>query len=186
MIALTKRERVLASGLAVAVGAVALYASVIRPTAHRIETLERVIPEKQRELHALEDKSVEYLALCKEYTDLRTKAAAQDPNFQLLPYLEKLIDRHGLTRSVTTIAPHVVDLQPDYSETIVQIELEGVSLKQLVGLLEEIETSEVCTRIGSLHIRKDAADETLLDSAIEIHSPQPRRSPMAAGADRRP
>ena len=91
MIVLTKRERLLALGLTAGISVLSLYAMVIRPTYHRIQTLERIIPEKQRELHALEAKSVEYIALCKGFEDFRAKAAAQDPNFQLLPYLETLL-----------------------------------------------------------------------------------------------
>jgi len=179
MIALTKRERLLALGLAAAVTVSSLYAVVIRPTYHRIQTLERIIPEKQSELHALEAKSVEYTALCKGFEDLRAEAAAQDPNFQLLPYLEELLDKHGLTKNVVTMAPDALQLQPDYSETVVKIELDGVSLRQLVGFLKEIEASQVCTQIGSLHIRKNPTSDALLDSTVEIHGPQPGQNPVA-------
>jgi len=179
MITLTKRERLLALGLAAATGVLSLYALVIRPTYHRIQTLERIIPEKQAELHALEAKSVEYLALCKGFEDFRTKASAQDPNFQLLPYLEALTEKHRLTKNIVTMAPDALQLQPDYSTTVVRIELDGVALKQLVGFLKEIETSEPCVRVGSLHIRKNLTDDALLDSTVEIRGPQPGERPVA-------
>jgi type II secretory pathway component PulM len=179
MIVLTKRERFLALGLAAAISASALYAVVIRPTYHRIQTLDRIIPEKQSELHALEAKSVEYTALCKGFEDFRAKAAAQDPNFQLLPYLETLLDKYGLAKNVVTMGPNALQLQPDYSETVVKIELDGVAIKPLVGFLKEIETSKACAQIGSLHIRKNPTDNALVDSTIEIYGPQPGRDPVA-------
>ena len=179
MIALTKRERLLALGLAAAMSVSCLYAVVIRPTGQRIQTLERVIPEKQSELHSLEAKSVEYTTLCKGFEDFQAKAAAQDPNFQLLPYLETLLGKYGLTKNVVSMGPAALQLPGDYSETVVQIELDGVAMKPLVGFLKEIETSNACTQIGSLHIRKNATDEVLLDSTIEIHGPQPRQHPVA-------
>jgi type II secretory pathway component PulM len=181
MIVLTERERLLALGLAAAISVSSLYALVIRPTHHRIQTLERIIPEKQSELHALEAKSVEYLALCKGYEDFRAKTAAQDPNFQLLPYLEELLKRHGLDKNLVKMAPDNLQLQPDYSETIVKIDLDGVPLKQLVGFLKEIETSDVYARVGSLHISKNRTDGALLDSTIEIHGSQPSRDSVAFG-----
>ena len=183
MIVLTKRERLLALSLAAALSASCLYAVVIRPTCHRIQTLERIIPEKQTELHSLEAKSVEYTALCKGFENFRAKAAAQDPNFQLLPYLEELLKKHRLDRNVVHMAPDTPQLQPDYSETVVKIELDGVAMKPLVGFLTEIETSKVCTQIGSLHIRKNPTDEVLVDSTIEIHGPQPGRDPIALDVD---
>lgn len=185
MIALTQRERLLGLSLAAALSASCLYAVVIRPTYHRIQTLERIIPEKQSELHALEAKSVEYTALCKGFEDFRAKAAAQDPNFRLLPYLENLLDKHGLTKNIVNMAPDALQLQPDYSETVVKITLDGVSLKQLVGFLKEVESSTACTQIGSLHIRKNPTDEVLLDSTVEIHGRQPGQDPVALDLEER-
>jgi type II secretory pathway component PulM len=186
MIVLTKRERWLGLGLAAVVSVSCLYAVVIRPTCHRIQTLERIIPDKQNELHALEAKSVEYTTLCKGFEDFRAKAAAQDPNFELPTYLETLLDKHGLTKNIVTMAPDVLQLRPDYSETVVKIELDGVSLKQLVGFLKEIETSQVCTQIGSLHISRNLTDDSLLDSTVEIHGPQPGQSPVAINIEGHP
>ena len=184
MIVLTKRERTLALGLAAAIGVSALYAVVIRPTCYRIQTLERIIPEKQSELHALEAKSVEYTAMRKGFEDFQAKAAAQDPNFRLLPYLETLLDKHGLGKNVVNMAPDALQLQGGYSETVVKIEMDGVSLKQLVGFLKEIEASQICAQVGSLHIRKNATSDSLLDSTIEIHGPQSGQRPLAVNVER--
>jgi type II secretory pathway component PulM len=185
MVRLTTRERLLAGGLAVAVGVWLLYAVAIKPTCRRIRTLERVIPEKQAELHTLQAKSVEYAALRKDFEDFRAGAGTQDPDFQLLPYLEKLIKKHGLDRNLADMAPHTVEVEPGYSETVVRIVLQGISLKQLVGLLKEIEASEACAQIGSLHIHRDPEVAMLLDSTVEIHSAQSGRSGLAMGLDER-
>ena len=189
MISLTKREQWLAAVLALSLGAAALYTTAVKPASHRIRTLERMIPAKQSELHALEAESAEYLALCKEYEDFHSRAASQDPDFQVLPYLESLIERHGLAGHVVTMAPDAIQLRSDCSETIVKIELDGLSLAQLVRLIREIEASEACTQIASLHIRRSPADEALLDSTIEIHSPQPLQvltNPAPVDAPARP
>jgi len=186
MVALTTRERLLAVGLTATVGVWLLYAVAIKPTCRRIRTLERVIPEKQAELHTLQAKSIEYVALHKDFEDSRTRAGAQDPNFQLLPYLEKLIKRHGLDKNIAAdMAPHTVEVEPGYSETVVRIELQGISLKQLVGLLKEIEASAACAQIGSLHIHRDPEVETLLDSTVEIHSPQSAQGSTVASLNER-
>jgi hypothetical protein len=179
MIVLTSRERLLALSLAAVAGALCLYAMVIRPTYHRIQTLERIIPEKQAELHALEAKSVEYTALCKGFDDFRARASAQDPNFELLPYLEALTEKHGLKKNIVTMAPDALPLEGDYSATVVKIELDGVAMKPLVGFLKEIDTSEPCVRLGSVHIRRNRTDDTLLDSTVEIRGPQRGRPPLA-------
>ncbi|MBN1507628.1 MAG: type II secretion system protein M [Sedimentisphaerales bacterium] len=179
MVTLTKRERFLAMGLAAVAGTLGLYAMIIRPTYHRIQTLERIIPDRQAELHMLEAKSVEYLALCNEFESFRARASAQDPNFELLPYLETLTAKHGLKHNVVAMAPDALPLQGDYSATVVRLELDGVGMKQLVAFLKEIDTSEPCVHLGSVRIRKNLTDDALLDSTVEIRGPQPGQQPLA-------
>ena len=94
MIVLTKRERLLGLSLAAAISVSCLYAVMIRPTCHRIQTLERIIPDKQSELHVLEAKSVEYPRPCARTSKhLPGQGSRTGPELQLLPYLETLLDK---------------------------------------------------------------------------------------------
>ena len=62
--------------------------------------------------------------------------------------------------------------QPDYSETVVTIEMQDIALKQLVTFLTAVETADAVVQVGSLHIRKDATNDALLDSTVGIYSPR--------------
>ena len=157
----------------VAVGIVwGLYGFIIQPTRNRIETLQRLIPEKQEELRSMQARSAEYLALRRASESLESRIARQDADFQLLPFLESLIEQHQLSDNLITMEPETLSAQHGYSETIVEIGLEGVALRQLVDFLEAIETSDVMAQIGSLYIRKDAQDATRLTSTLQIHCPR--------------
>jgi len=173
MMQITKRERFLALGLTVAVALWAGYALAVRPACERIRTLTRIVPEKQAQLQELQAKVAQYTALQSEFAQARTQRAAQQPDFQLLPFLETLIDRHKLTGHLVTMNPDTVGPQPDYAETVVTIELHEISLKQLIDFLLDAESSASLARIGTLHIRKDPKSEALLDSTVEICSPKP-------------
>lgn len=177
---LTKRERRLATGLIVGMIVWALYVMAVKPTGARIQTLERIIPEKQRELRELQARIDEYVTLRKGLEDFRAKITVQDPQFQLLPFLEKLIETQGLTPNVTTMVPNTVQLRPDYSETIVEIKLENASLKQLIDFVTAVEDSDAFAQVGSLHIQKSPDDETLLHSTIHIYNPQLNPNTVAA------
>jgi type II secretory pathway component PulM len=172
MMQITKREWLLSVGLTVALAAWALYALAIRPASDRIRTLQRVIPEKQAELRELQAKSTQYMALRNEFAHARTQMASQEPDFQLLPFLETLIDRHKLAGHVVTMERDTLQPQPDYSEVVVTIELHAVSLKQLIDFLGAVETSTSVVRVGTLHIRKDPKNEALLDSTVGISNPK--------------
>ena len=181
MIQLTRRERRLAIGLT-AVGLVcAVYGFAIEPMRDRIHTLQRIIPEKQAELEQIRAKSQEYIRLREEIEDARARMADQDADFQLLPFLESLIERHQLNPYLVTMEPNTSAFQVGYSETIVDIGLEGIRLGQLVQFLDIVETSGAPIHIGSLYIRKNATNESLLSATIQIRSPRPAQNTVAAG-----
>lgn len=171
MIHLTRRERRWGIAVAVAVMVWGTYAVAIKPMRDRIERLNRILPEKRAELRELQARSVEYLASIREIETVQERMAQQAPDFQLLPFLESLTERQNLTVATmqqTDASPS----RPGYSETVVEIGVEGITLSQLVGLLEAIEDSEAVTQIGSLHIRKRNQDAPRLDATIQIGSPR--------------
>jgi type II secretory pathway component PulM len=172
MIQITPRERLLSVSLTVALGAWALYALALRPASDRIRTLQRVIPEQQAQLRELQTKSAQYTDLRQELAQARAKMAVQEPGFQIMPFLESMIDQHKLARHVVTMNPDTLQPQTDYSETVVTIELHEISLKQLIDFLTAVETANTIVRVGSLHIHKDPKNEALLDSTVGICSPK--------------
>jgi len=177
MIQITRRERLLAIGAAAVIAVWAVNALALKPARERIRTLQRVLPEKQAQLRDLQAKSAAYRALQRRFQQLQTKLASQSANFELLPFLEKMIDQHRLTRHAT-MQPETTQPRPDYTQVVVSVEVREVSLEQLVDFLVAVESSEAVVQIGSLHIQKNPVNEMLVDSTVGIYSPQ--RSPQAA------
>ncbi len=180
MIQLTRRERRWGIAVVVAVMVWGTYAVTIRPMHDRIRLLNRILPEKQAELHELQARSAEYLASIRQIEAVQERVARQTPDFQLLPFLESLTEQQNLTVATMqqTDAP---PSRPGYSETVVEIGLEGVTLSQLAGLLRALEeSSETVAQIGSLHIRKRNQDTTRLDATIQIYSPKAVQDTVAA------
>jgi len=164
-----------------AVGAVwSLYGFVIHPMRDRIDTLRRIIPEKRSELREVRGLSDTYLTLRQDVEATQARLAAQDSDFQLLPFLESLIERHQLTPYVATMKRDTLTAQPGYAETVVEIGLEGISLGQLVRFLEAVETSEVLAQVATLHIHKSIESSAQLNSTIQISSPQVSHNAVAA------
>ncbi|HUS73728.1 MAG TPA: type II secretion system protein GspM [Sedimentisphaerales bacterium] len=172
MIRLTRREKLSAVALAILVGGLVLFTFVVKPAIERTKTLRRVISEKQDELQKLRSRSNEYIFLRDSLDNLRTKAASQGEGFELLPFLESLIREHGLATRVATMKQQVLQIGPSHSETVVEVRLENLALRQLVDFLREVESSEVLARIKSLYIKKNLTNTDLLDSVVEIHNPQ--------------
>ncbi|MHC4086571.1 MAG: hypothetical protein ACYSWZ_14805 [Planctomycetota bacterium] len=172
MIRLTRREKFLALALAIFTGGCLLFAFAIKPALARTRTLRRVISEKQDELEKLHATSNEYIFLRDSLDNVRAKVASQDKGFELLPFMESLIREHGLTKKVVTMKQQVLNLGPGHSETIVEVKLENLTLKQLVDFLRKVESSQPLARTKSLYIKKNLTNTEMLDSVIEIHNPK--------------
>jgi type II secretory pathway component PulM len=179
MIQITRRERLLSLGAAAVIAVWAVNALALRPARERIRTLQRVLPEQQAELRDLQARSVEYHTLQRRFQQLQAKLASQSADFQLLPFLEKMIDQHKLTRNAT-MQPQTLQPRPDYSQVVVSVELREVSLEQLVNFLAAVESADAVVQIGSLRIQRNPVNEMLVDSTVGIYSPQ--RSPQPAPA----
>ncbi len=171
MIRLTRREKILAIALAILMGIWALFAIAVKPAIERTKTLRRVTSEKQGELEKLRVKSNEYISLRTNLDKVRTKIASQEKGFELLPFLESLIRKQDLSQKVATMKQQVLKVGAGYSETIVEIRLENLTLKQLVDFLRNVESSNVLARTRSLYIKKNLTNTELLDSVVEIYNP---------------
>ncbi|HPC94174.1 MAG TPA: type II secretion system protein GspM [Sedimentisphaerales bacterium] len=172
MIPLTRRERRLGIGVAAALAAWGIYALAIQPMRDRIQQLRRLIPEKQNELREVQAKSAEYLAFEREFEQVQERMAQQDPDFQLLPFLESLTEQHGLKAYLVRMQQQdAPSAKPGYAETIVEIALEGVPLRHLVDFLRAIDESAVAAQVWSLHLHKQTQGQARLDATIQICSP---------------
>jgi len=170
MIRLRRREKLLAIALAILVGGWALFAFAVKPAIERTETLRRVISGKQDELGELRTTSNEYIFLRDSLDNIRTKVAAQEKGFELLPFLESLIRECGLAKKVATMKQQVLGLEQSYNETVVEVRLENLTLRELVEFLWKAESSKVLARTKSLYIKKNPANPDLIDSVVEIRN----------------
>ncbi len=145
----------------------------IGPMRDRIQRLSRILPEKQEELRELRAKSSEYLTLHRAYADAQEQVRRQDPDFQLLPFLESLAKQHQLnTYLVTMEQQETPGNQPGYSETLVEIGLKGIPMSHLIGFLRAIEDSSIAAQVASLHIHKQTESQRQLDATLQIYSPK--------------
>jgi hypothetical protein len=176
---LTRREHWLGACLVIFVMLWALFALGVRPALERIETLNRVIPEKQSELERLRIEAAEYVALHDRLSGLRTKIASQEETFELVPFAESLVQECGLTEHVVTMKQQVSQLEANYHETVVEIQMESLTLRQLLEFLLKLQSSKVLANTKRLYIKKNLTNTDLLDSIVEIRNLKPTESQEA-------
>jgi type II secretory pathway component PulM len=168
MMRFTRRERALFFGLVLFVSAWSVFVFAVKPTVDRVETLGRVIPEKNKDLQQLRAKSAQYLALQARLDDLKRRAGLKETGFEPLSFLESTTRECGLTEKVTAMKQEVSQLDSNYCETVVQIEMKDLTFKQMVDFLLKINSSNHFLRIKSLYAKKNAGNQDLLDTVIRV------------------
>ncbi len=179
MIRLARREKLLVGGLVIFIASWSLFTVAVKPALTRLETLGRVIPENQQELEKVRAISEKYLLLSSRLDNLHSNIASQKEAIELLPFLESLIEECGLTKNLDTMKRDVLQIDSNYSETIVEVRLESLSLGKLVDFLYKVESSQVRARTKSIYIKRNMANKNLLDSVVEIHSAKLSRNEFA-------
>lgn len=170
---LTRRELWFVAGVVILTASWAFFAFGVTPALERIETLERVIPEKQEERERLRIEARDYVTLREALDDLRSKIASQGKTVELLPFMESLVQRCGLTQNVITIRQIATQPETDFQEIIVEMEMENLTLRQLCDFLEKIQSSKIQASVKRLTFKKNLANPDLLDSRIEVHHLKP-------------
>jgi type II secretory pathway component PulM len=170
MIRLARREKKLAIGLGVFVVLWSFYSIAINPALERIETLNRVISEKKQELKKIRAISKEYAFLNRSLGGFHTQAVSGQDTFQLLPFLESLINECGIAKNVETMKRQVLTLDSNHSEIVVEVRLGNLSIGQLVNFLGKIESSQTRSRTKSVYVKRSMTNKNLLDSVLEIHN----------------
>ena len=167
------KKYLLVAGLIV-VAAWTSFAFGIRPAIERIETLKRIIPEKQRILEDLRVSSMQYLAWRAELDDLKKQAASQEKDFELLTFLEAITSQLHLAKKVVIMKQEVLQLNSAYSEIIVETKLENLTFEQLIEFLLKIKSSKHLLWIKSLYAQKNTSNPDLLDTTIQISTLKPQ------------
>lgn len=165
---LAPKEKKLLIGLAAIVICCTVYAVFVEPAMARIDTLQRVIPEKTAALQQLRITSSAYLKVKNDINNLKQRIAAQPQDFSLLPFLESLTNQIGLTNNVVSMKQHPGQFDQTYTQTIVTLELAQVTLSQTVNFLSQLNSTEALLQTTHLGIRKNATNPRYLSTTIHI------------------
>jgi len=159
-----REQLVLGWGVVIAVGLL-LYMAAIDPLVQKMAMLDRLIPQKQKELEQLNRLREDYGRL-KGRVDEDVRSLATD--FSLSTFVEKtVLERMGKS--------HLAGIKPlpdlpfeNYQEVAVEVRLEQVTLGQLVAFLSGLEQAPQRLRAKRLEVKSRFNEPDLLDAAITV------------------
>lgn len=168
MIKLKKTERHLAIVAAALIGIWLSHALLLQPAQDRIKTLERVVPQKQSSLIELQQKCNEYIALRDKIVRQARAIAARPNGFTPSKMVETAVARHGLAENLRSAQRQSRPLDDMYTEATVTVELEQITVAQLVQLMLDIRSSEDTVSTQGLRISRSAKNSKQIDSSIQL------------------
>lgn len=162
---LSWREQLVLGWGAVIVLGLLVYMAAVDPLLQKMAMLDRLIPQKQKELEQLNRLREEYGRL-KGRVDENVRSLGAD--FSLSTFVEKtVLEKVG--------KPHLAGIKPqpdlpfeNYQEITVEVRLEQVTLAQVVAFLSGLEQAPQRLRAKRLEIKSRFNEPDLLDATIIV------------------
>ena len=116
--------------------------------------------------------------LQREYQDLQNDISAsmskfkQRPkNFTLFSFLDWLAGETGIKKHVSYMKPSTtINEKTGVSLSRVEMELRGISLKDLTRYLYEVETSENMVVVKRLSISRKGREKAMIDAVMQVET----------------
>jgi type II secretory pathway component PulM len=159
-----REQLVLGWGAVIVIGLL-LYMLAIDPLLQRMAMLDRLIPQKQKELEQLNRLREEYGRL-KGQVDADVRSMGT--NFSLTTFVEKTVLEQVGKSHLAGIKPQPEMPFEQYKEVAVEVRLEQVQLGQIVSFLSGLEQASQRLRVKRLEIKSRFNEPDLLDAAITV------------------
>lgn len=154
----TLREKgILGGGIFIAFFLVG-YVAWFSPAVERMVLLNRLIPQKEKEIGAFEHLLDEYRAVLDGIQNIERRLPTEG-RFSTLSFLEEIATQNKIRKNIATIRPLSPRLHESYREIPVEVKVENVTLVQIIPFLDAIEG-------GSLHIKRLAMKTRFSDPAF--------------------
>jgi type II secretory pathway component PulM len=164
---LSPRERALLGGAVLATLAIVIWLCAAT-LADRREALAAQIAAGRRDLERMVTLRDEVLRLRAENDAVQRRLASLGAEFSLFSHLEAVTRRTLSRERITAMNPSTRPLTDGMQEESVAIRLSGVSLRELVSLLYEIEKGEAPLLVGQLRVKKRYDESQIFDVTLDV------------------
>ena len=149
MRALTRKEKKMATFGLIFIAGWSVYTFLLRPVHARLETLTRVIPEKQAELQELKQ-NARTVAELKSFSQAKAlDTIVQPKTFSLIRYLSEMTDDQGLTAHLSEASQAF----ESHTQISVTVRLEQINVAQLITLTTAAKAATAGVTLESLTLQ---------------------------------
>ena len=165
---LARREKYLITLTACSIAILFLFQCLIFPFFEKRERIQRGIRAKEGALGEIVMLGAEYRAYKRGFRGAQKLLAKRKKGFALFSFLERAAGKADVKDNIKYMKPSTSQGTGPYKESMVEIKLEGITLKQLVRFLYRVESPEDVTGIRRISIKENKGESGYLDAIIQV------------------
>lgn len=166
---LSPRERWILGG-GIGIGLVLIvYFVLVGPAWDRMVTLDRLIPQKEKEAREFDNLKGEYLGVAQAIQEIERRLPNSN-QFSPLSFLEETATKNQIRANIAYIRPLAPQLRDPYREIPVEVKVENVTLARIVPFLSAVENAPYPVRIKRLALKTRFSDPSLMDITFLVSS----------------
>jgi general secretion pathway protein M len=168
---LNQREKV-AIGIGIGfMGIFVLVNFLIYPFVENRERLERSLAVHTQNFEEIQQLRASYLEMQNRATQSKIRFERRRRGFTLFSFLEELAAQVGIKDRITSMKPNSNKLKDSpYTQSLVDMKLNGISLEQMSQFIYRIETSQNMIHIKRLSLSKKEDDKGLLNVILQVET----------------
>ncbi len=165
---LAKREKYLISLAAVVIIMALVVQLAIMPFVDRRERYDDNLAVLQKNLQEMVGLRQEYLELQQGSDILGQRLARRTKSFTLFSFLEKAAGEAGVKENIKYMKPSASTGKGLFKESLVEMKLERITLGQMVGYLQLIESPDMLVSIKRISIQSNKKETQYLDAILQV------------------
>jgi len=165
---LQRREKVLVSLAACAIGVFLLLEFLVFPFMDRRGMLVRGVRAKKAALEEMAELRARYLACKEEAQGISERNRRRPEGFALFSFLEQAARNSGVKDHIKYMRPSVQEGSGPFSESIVEMNLDNITLQQLVAYVYAVESWKDVVRVKRMSVKDSRGSQGYLDAVIQV------------------
>lgn len=141
---------------------------VVSPLLSERGRAQRSIVTKERELKRILSLKEEYKQVANKVDGIAERVAQRHADFTLFSFLESQATAAKVRELVKYMKPSTEEGEGLLQNSVVEMKLEQISLKELVEFLQRIESPANVVNIGRISIQENGQGDGLLDVVMQI------------------
>lgn len=141
---------------------------LILPIMDKKEEWKKEIVAKERGIEELDEMSRKYQKMDKLSGDITKVLSSRKEGFTLFSFLETAAGQAGVKNNIRDMKPSESKGSDDYTEVMVEMKLEAVTLDQLTEYLYLIENPEQLVFIKRISLTDNKREKGHLDSILQV------------------